>query len=312
MSDCAICIVSYNTAQLSCDCLRSVYEVIAGDGIDAEVWVLDNASSDGSADRVAETFPQVALLRSAENLGFAGGNNRIIDQIREGGHPPRHLLLLNSDTIVQQGALRSLVTFLDANPSAGVAGARLTYGDGSFQHAAFRFPTLAMTFFDFWPLHHRLSDSWLNGRYPRRTYERGRAFAIDHPLGAAMAVRWEVVEQLGAFDTRYFMYCEEIDWCMRIREAGWTIYCVPAAHVVHLGGQSARQFRERMFVALWSSRYKLFGRHYGPCYRWAVRRIVRAGLRREGRRVVEQRSEGLLDEDQAQARLAAFDQVRAM
>jgi len=312
MSDLAICIVSYNTAELTCDCLRSVYEAIASDSLDVQVWVLDNASSDGSADRVGDAFPQVRLLRSDENLGFAGGNNRIIERISESNHRPRHLLLLNSDTIVQPGALRALVTFLDANPSAGVAGARLSYGDGSFQHAAFYFPTLAMAFFDFWPVHHRLCDSWLNGRYPRRLYERGKAFAIDHPLGAAMAVRWDVIEQLGAFDTRFFMYCEEIDWCMRIRDAGWSIYCVPSAHVVHLGGQSARQFRERMFVALWSSRFQLFERHYGSCYRWAVRRIVRAGLGRERRRVLQQRAEGRMSEDSAQARLAAFDQVRAM
>ena len=128
-------------------------------------------------------------------------------------------------------------------PRTGLVGPRLVYPDGTFQHSAFRFPSLGQAFLDFFLLHHRLLQSPWNGRYPRALYAAGRPFSVDHPLGACMMVRREVVEQVGSLDADYFMYCEEIDWAMRIKRAGWQIGCVPAAEVVHYAGQSARQFR---------------------------------------------------------------------
>jgi hypothetical protein len=306
MTDLGIIIVSYNTAGLTLDCLASVFAALPQEGLRAAVWVLDNDSADGSADRVAASFSQVHLVRSERNLGFAGGNNRVLDEIARSGEPPRHVLLLNSDTIVPPGALRTLVAFLDGHPQAAVAGASLTYGDGSFQHAAFRFPTLTMAALDFYPANHRILDSGLNGRYPRRRYRAGRPFAIDHPLGAAMMVRWAALAEVGPLDPGYFMYCEEIDWCLRFRAAGWDIYCVPKAQIVHLGGQSARQFRDSMFVALWRSRYRLFERHYGALYRCVVRRIVRGGLRRQLCLLERQVVQGATDPQDAERRRQAY------
>ena len=97
-------------------------------------------------------------------------------------------------------------------------------------------------------------------------------------------VRAEALAQVGSFDERFFMYCEEIDLCRRIRAAGWEIYCVPQAEIVHLVGQSTRQFRDRMFVALWRSRFLMFEKHESAAFRWAARRLVRLGLRGEARR----------------------------
>ena len=110
------------------------------------------------------------------------------------------------------------------------------------------------------PLNWRLTESFLNGRYPRRLYDAGQAFPIDHPLGAAMLFRREAIEDTGGFDPDYHMYVEEIDWCMRVKHAGWEIYCVPGAEIVHYEGQSTRQVRPQMVVALWRSRFLLFER----------------------------------------------------
>jgi hypothetical protein len=153
------------------------------------------------------------------------------------------------------------------------------YGDGRFQHAAYRFPSLSQCVLDFWPLNWRLTESRLNGRYPRRLYESSRPFAIDHPLGAAMLFRREVIEQTGGFDLEYRMYVEEIDWCMRVRRAGWAVCCVPAAEIVHYEGQSTCQVRPQMVVALWRSRFLFFRRFYSRAFVWAARQVVRAGMR---------------------------------
>jgi hypothetical protein len=310
--DLGIVIVSYNTRELTANCLTSVYDSLGTSDLQARVWVVDNASADDSAEMIRQRFPQVKLVASQENLGFAAGTNLGIEHMAQADAPPRYVLLLNPDTLVASDAIPRMVAHLDGNPQVGVVGAQLRYEDGSFQHGAFHFPTLLMAFFDFWPIHHRLTDSPLNGRYPRRLYQAGKPFAIDHPLGAALMIRWQTLAQVGLLNTGYFMYCEEIDWCMRIQEAGWGIYCVPQAHITHLAGQSTRQFREKMFVALWKSRYRLFGRYYGRLYNVVVRWIVRAGLRRDLRRVRAAQACGELDAATASHRIQAYRAVMEM
>ena len=310
--DLAIVVVSYNVCALTRGCLESLYAALAHDALAGHVWVVDNASADGSAEMVRETFPQATLLASPENLGFAGGANLALAAIAEHPDAPRHVLILNPDTLIAPDALGHLVRFLDAHPRAGLVGGRLEYGDGAFQHGAFTFPTLPMLFLDFWPVNHRLTDSRLNGRYPRALYEAGEPFPIDHPLGAAMMARWEAVQGVGLLETDYFMYCEEIDWCLRFRRAGWGIYCVPRARITHLAGQSTRQFREEMFVALWRSRLMLYRRYYSPAYRALARRIVRAGMRRDARRVRAGLARGEVSPEEARRRLDALERVMEM
>ena len=308
--DLAVVTVSWNVKDLLANCLASVFESLSGSGLEAEVWAVDNASHDGSAEMVQERFPQVRLLVSDQNLGFASGNNHALRAIGfQRSNLPRYVLLLNPDTEVQDDALATMVRFMDETPSAGVCGARLLYGDGGFQHSAFGFPGLAQIFLDFFPLHGRLIESRLNGRYPRRLYQGEKPFEIDHPLGAAMMLRREAVLQTGLFDEGYHMYVEEIDWCMRIRRAGWAIYCVPTAVVVHHAGQSTRQVQNEMFVALWRSRFRLFGKHYSGAFRWTARRLVRLGLWAEARRAQMAHQGGELSAEQLAGRLSALRQV---
>ncbi|MHB1318454.1 MAG: glycosyltransferase, partial [Anaerolineae bacterium] len=245
-------------------------------------------------------------------LGFAGGTNLGLAAIDRTPDTPRHVLLLNPDTLVKPGALTEMVSFLDAEPSAGAVGAQLLYGDGTFQHGAFRFPTLWMAFFDFWTINHRLINSRLNGRYPRQQYNAGIPFAVDHPLGAALMIRRETLTRVGTLDEGYFMYCEEIDWCIRAKRAGWGIYCVPRANIVHLAGQSTLQFRDQMFVALWRSRLRLFGKHYSRAYNAALRLILRAGIARRVRQVRQALSGRRLESATAEKQLAAYRAVLDM
>jgi len=229
-----------------------------------------------------------------------------------GGSAPRHVLFLNPDTRVVGDALGQMMRFMDATPQAGVAGAQLVHGDGSFQHSAFAFPGLLQIFFDFFPLHPRLLESRLNGRYPRRLYQAGQPFAVDHPLGAALMIRAETLTQVRGFDERYFMYCEEVDLCRRVKTAGWGVYCVPQAEIVHLVAQSTRQIRDRMFVALWRSRFLMFDTHESAARRWAARRLVRLGLWAERQRATAAFRQGEISEAELQGRLAAYREVAAL
>jgi N-acetylglucosaminyl-diphospho-decaprenol L-rhamnosyltransferase len=311
--DLVVITVSYNTRDLLADCLDSVLAGLQRSGLESQAWVVDNSSVDGSVGMVRERFPAVRLVALNDNVGFAAGNNVALDAMGFGRKAmPRHVLFLNPDTRVVGDALGTIVRFLDSTPGAGAAGARLVHADGGFQHSAFAFPGLAQVFLDFFPLHQRILDSRLNGRYPRRSYEAGSPFAVDHPLGAALAVRAEVLTQVGSFDERFFMYCEEIDLCRRIKGAGWEIYCVPQAKVVHLVGQSTRQFRDEMFVALWKSRFLMFERHEGDVYRRALRGLVRCGLWLEGRRARAAHQRGELSAVELEGRLAAYREVAAL
>ena len=317
-TDLSIVIVSFNTRQLLKECLDSVYASLAESILTSKVIVVDNASWDGSAAMVRKHFPQVRLIANEDNCGFAAANNQALRAIGYGtgdippSPTPKYAMLLNPDTIVGGKTLTTLVHFMDENPRAGACGARLLHSDGRFQHSAFAFPTLFQVFLDFFPINYRLTDSRLNGRYPRRLYQAGEPFPIDHPLGAALMVRREAIEQVGLLDERFFIYCEEIDWCLRIKAAGWGIWCVPEAEIVHHVARSTGQFRDEMFVALWKSRYQLFEKHYSRLFQWMARRIVRLGLWAEARRARAAARWGEITESELNSRLTAYQQVKEM
>ena len=313
--DLSIVIVSYNVRELLARCLESVsssrFKVqgsnLKPETLNLELFVVDNASRDGSAAMVRERFPRMHLIENAENRGFAAANNQAFPLTRG-----RYVLMLNPDTEVRAGALETLVVFMDAHASrrAGACGGKLVYGDGALQHSAFAFPSLAQIFLDFFPLNWRLTESRLNGRYPRAWYARGVPFQIDHPLGADFLVRREVAEQIGWLDDQFFIYCEEIDWAMRIKRAGWEIWCVPQAEIVHHEAQSTRQFRDAMFIELWRARRRLFDKHYSRAFRFAARLIVHAGLWNEARRSRVAARAGTVTQDELARRLDAYRQVK--
>ena len=284
MASLAVIIVSWNVRSLLGTCLSSLLDDLSKSGLEADIHVVDNASTDGTPELVADQFPRVHLTVSVENLGFAAGNNLALRRISASGAPPfRYAWLLNPDTEVLPGATRALLECLDDRPDAGVAGARLLYSDGSLQHGAFRFPGLIQLAFELFPLPARLYDTVLNGRYAPDLYERNEPFRVDHPLGATLMVRAEAIGQVGLLDEQYRMYCEEIDWCWRMRRAGWGAWCAPAAAVIHHAGQSSGQVPVTSFVNLWKSRARLYARFHRPVIRGVARQLVRLGMRRRMR-----------------------------
>ncbi len=283
MIDVAVIIVSWNVRDYLSACLRSVFADLRLSGLQGEVWVVDNASTDGTVDFVRNVFPSVHVIANETNVGFGAANNQGMRVAAE--HNPRYYFLLNPDTLLRPGAITHLVACLAERPNAGIAGARLVYGNGTFQHSAFHFPGLMQLIFDLFPLPARLYETPLNGRYPTHLYEPHRPpFAVDFALGATMMVRAAVAEATNGFDESFHMYCEEIDWSWRVHESGWKIYTVPAAEVVHYGGESTRQIPAQSVIHLWQSRALLYQRHHGPLVRFFASWLVKIGMRKKALR----------------------------
>lgn len=274
MSTLVVIIVSWNVRALLDRCLLTLREDLAHTATDARVWVVDNASEDGSAALVREQHPWVTLEALDENLGFVRGNNRILDRLCA-GTPPDFVWLLNPDTELRPGATQTLLDTFAAHPRAGLLGPQLRNPDGSLQHGAFRFPGLLQPLFDLGLLPLRFYASRWNGRYAPDDYAKCAPFRIDTPLGAAMMARGVALAQVGPLDAAFFMYCEEIDWAWRMKKAGWEAWLVPQAEVLHHGGASTGQARSQTTAYLWESRARLYRKHRGPLQRALIGALVR-------------------------------------
>ncbi len=252
MIDLSIVIVNWNAMAVLEACLESIKS--ATHGLTTETIVVDNASSDGSVQLIRDRYPWVSLVASSTNLGFARANNLGIHRCSG-----RNILLLNPDTICHPESLSKLVAFLDANPDVGAAGPLVLNPDGTLQPSCTRTPTLSR---ELWRLFH-LDRLKAYGVYDMRDWSRSMRREVDALLGACLMVRRTVLESTGGLDEDYFMYTEEVDLCYRIRRAGWGVYWVPSAAIVHLGGQSTRQAAPEMFLWLYRSKLLFFRKHYG-------------------------------------------------
>lgn len=265
----SVVIVGWQVRELLRACLRSI---AAHEDLSAlEVWVVDNGSTDGTAAMVAAEFPWVKLVALAENPGFAAGNNVALRQAAGDV-----CVLLNPDTEVHDAALSALAAYLRAHREVGVVGPRLMNPDGSLQSAGFAPPSLFQVWYDLVPWPRRFYHSRLNGRYPDAPVET--PYAVGFPLGACLALRRDVIERVGLLDEAYGMYMEEVDFCARVRAAGYDVRILPAVAITHHGGRSTEQAPEAMFLALHRARRRFYSRYrpawWNRCARW----LTRAGL----------------------------------
>jgi len=251
----SIVIVAWNTRALLEKCLVSVVGASREIAGHTEVIVVDNASSDCTVQMVREQFPGVTVISNAVNVGFAAANNQALRQAAG-----RYLLLLNPDTEIAPGALGRLAEFLDSHPSAAAVGPRLVGTHGESQVSCFPRPTLAR---EAWRLFHcdRLV-AWAS--YPQARLNSRIPQQVDTIQGACLLIRKTALAQIGLLDERFFIYTEEVDLCRRIAEAGWQIFWVPEALVLHHGGASTRQVGTPMFLELYRSKVEYFRKHSGP------------------------------------------------
>ncbi len=251
----SIIIVNWNTGDLLAECIRSVKESSIMDTLPfAEILVVDNASMDHSLHQARIAFPEIRVIQNQENLGFGAANNMAAREA-----VGEYLLLLNPDTIVKPGAIRSLVDHLDNHPEAGAAGPKLINPDGSLQLSIYRTPTLTR---EMWRLFH-LDSIFPYNAYPPATLSATNPQKVDTIQGTCLLVRRDIFLSIGMFDERFFMYSEEVDLCVRIRSAGWLIHWLPQAKVVHLAGQSTKLVADQMFLMLYRNKVEFFRKHYG-------------------------------------------------
>lgn len=247
----SVIIVSWNTRELLSDCLKSLVPECPER---TEIFVVDNASADGTVQLLRAQFPAVRVLANASNVGFAAANNQALRQAQG-----EFVLLLNPDTLVKRGAIHALVQFMRAQPRAGAAAPRLLNSDGSLQISCEPAPTL---FSEFWRLFH-LDRFQRRASYAPARWQSEEPQQVEVARGACLIVRRALFEQLGWFDEQFYIYSEEVDLCQRLREAGYEIYWLRRAQVVHFGGSSTRQASDLMFLKLYQAKVQYFRKHFG-------------------------------------------------
>ena len=202
---------------------------------------------------VRDRFPQVRMIESQENLGFATANNLAIR--RSSGD---YILLLNPDTKLKPCSLHTLLAFMRSTPNAGAAGARLLNADETLQISCYPEPSLLR---EFWRMFN-LDTFWSFANYPMDHWDLSNPREVDVLMGACFLLRREVLDQVGLMDENFFMYSEEVDLCHRIQKSGWSLYWVPKAQVIHYGGQSTKLVAEEMFLQLYAGKIMYFRKHY--------------------------------------------------
>lgn len=282
----SVCIVNWNTKADLEQALSSVLQ--ADPDLPVEVVVVDNASADGSADMVQQRFPTVRLIRSEENLGFARGYNRAVAEATG-----RSLLLLNPDTITHPGALRTLVEFVGSHPEVGAVGPRLLNRDGSLQYSCRRFPRPLAALFRNTPLGQLFPRNRYTREYLMTDWDHELARPVDWISGAAMCLRREAWAQVGGFDEGFFMYAEDMDWCLRARRAGWGIYYLPQAVVMHCIGRSSDQVPVRMVIQFHRSMARFYLKHHASEWPFGVRWLPVLGIWLRGGLVLAETTWGL-------------------
>ena len=260
----SVIVVSFNTCDLLRECLTSLREECARlpEGESAEILVVDNCSRDGSAEIVTAEFSgsgvPVRLIRSDVNLGFGVANNRAIEAARG-----RYLALLNSDAFFHSGALVRAIAHMESDPSAGVGGARLVGRDGAWQPSARMFPIVLRDAFVLTGLASRFPRSRFFSAAERTWADPAVPADVDWVTGAFMIVRREALAKAGLFDPAFFLYCEEVDLCRRVKDAGFHVRYWPDIVVTHLHGESSRRVDAQVFsesesqVVLWRMRSTL-------------------------------------------------------
>jgi GT2 family glycosyltransferase len=225
--DLSAIIVSWNVRELLKDCLRSLYNSI--DGLAFEICVVDNASSDGSADMVRKESPDVRLIANSDNVGFGRANNQAL-QMCHG----RYILFLNPDTLVPEESIEEMVRFLDRHPGVGMVGPELVDGRNRLLFNWSRLSFRGVAEFIVEGLASTMSRA-------RPVILFSQPYAVKWLTGACWLVRRDVIEETGPFDENLFMYGEEPDFCYRVRKAGWEIHFLRHVRIVHYKGQSAKQ-----------------------------------------------------------------------
>ncbi len=273
--DLGIVILNFNTREVLRNCLASLR---GARGLEFNTIVVDNCSSDGSAGMVRQEFPEMTVIASPRNGGFAYGNNLGLREFLSRADPPRALLLLNPDTVVPPDALRGLLYFMDAHPRAGIVGPRLTLADGSLDLACRRsFPTPEVSFYRMLGLSKLFPRSRRFGRYNLTYLDEKETAQVDSVVGACMLMRTRAVREAGLLDENFFMYGEDLDMALRAKQCGWEVWYYPGVQVLHYKRVASTQSRKAQ-LEFNRAMYTFYQKHYARVTPFWLNALVVTGI----------------------------------
>lgn len=270
--DLSVCIVTWNTRELLARCLRTLQA--AHGSLRVQTVVVDNASADGTAQMVAEKFPQVQLIANAQNRFYAAGNNQAL----QAAQAPLKLLL-NSDIEVPPDGLEALVAFMAQHPQAGAVAPRLVYPDGRLQRSCRTFPDPDIVLYQALGLSRLAPNSRIFGKYKMTWWDYADERPVDQPMASALLVRSEALEQVGVFDEQFPMYFNDVDLCRRLWDGGWEVWYTPQVSYVHHHGASTRQVRREMIAESGRSFLRYYRKHYRGRVSWPAYMAATCALR---------------------------------
>ncbi|ABL65841.1 glycosyltransferase family 2 protein [Chlorobium phaeobacteroides] len=236
----SVVIVSFNTREILSNCLHALFEHTKG--IDMEVFVVDNNSHDASAAMVKSEFPSVILIANSQNLGFAAANNQAFFLARG-----RYIILLNPDAYIKPLSVEHCIAFMDRTPRCGLSGGKIISPEGRLEPSARRFPSALSKLLTLSGLSGKYSSSPLLNRHEFGGFAHDEAMEVDWVPGTFTIVRKEMLDAIGVFDERFYIYYEETDLCLRAKKAGWKIFFIPDASVMHIGGASSKTRKDKTF-----------------------------------------------------------------
>ncbi|MFN8636265.1 MAG: glycosyltransferase family 2 protein [Chloroflexota bacterium] len=270
--DVSVVIVNYKVRDLLRDCLRSLEHDLGK--LRGEVWVVDNASGDGSVEMVRAEFPWVRLIASSWNRGYGAANNLAIRQAHA-----RYVLVLNPDTVLPPNAIVDTIAELEAHPDIGALGPKLVLADGSLDRACRRsFPSPEVAFYRLFGLARLFPNNPRFAKYNLLNVDIDTPIDVDSVVGAFMLVRREVIDRVGMFDEAFRMYGEDLDWAYRIKEAGWRVRYHPAVTVLHYKGQSSRQRPVSSIKSFYDAMRVFYDKHYAKQHSAPFNALIHLGI----------------------------------
>ncbi len=264
----SIVIVNYNVKEYLAQALNSIKKAL--EGITHEIFIVDNASVDGSISYLEKNFSDVKIIQNQVNLGFGKANNQALKLA--GGE---FIVLINPDTVVQEDTFRELLMFFEKTPDAGAATCKIINPDGTFSiDCRHSIPTPSIAFWKVTGLSRIFPKSRIFGRYNLTYLDPDQSYAVPAISGSFMMIRKETLEAAGQFDERFFMYCEDIDLCHRINQIGFKIYYVPSSQIIHYKGESTKKDNLDYVITFNKSLYLFFKKYYAPgsifLFRWLI------------------------------------------
>jgi len=253
----SILIVNTNEGSVLLRCLEAIYR--DRNSSHFHVFVGDNASTDGSINNVNAKYPDVKIIHNSRNIGFTGANNKLITESKS-----EFVLFLNPDAFVQGDAITQLSQYLIQNPSVGVVGPKLLNNDGSLQLVDMRYPCWQTPFIDSISLKRAFGKDPIPRKITQRFYNAKEPIEVDWVMGSCLMTRRSILEDVGCFDERYFIYFEDVDLCYRIKKKGWKLFYFPFCEVIHLGGTGLALYNSRKIFEIHRSEMKFFQKYYPP------------------------------------------------